>query len=57
MKAKKEALKKAKLHKVHHSKEYCSKCGEMTSMSTRHESGHREYHHDRKDSELAKPIY
>lgn len=49
-KAKAKALKKKTegkkhLHKVHSSVEYCSKCGEKTSKTERHESGHREYDH------------
>lgn len=49
MGAKRKALEKKlgdhKMHKVHHTTEYCSHCGEKISTSTRHESGHREYDH------------
>lgn len=41
------AKEKHKMKKVHHSSEYCKHCGEKTSSSTRHESGHREYDHER----------
>lgn len=38
-----------KLKKVHHSKEFCRHCGKETSRSVRHESGHREYDHEREE--------
>lgn len=52
IKAKDKAIKKrsgSKMHKTHHSAEYCSKCGEKVSTSTRHESGHRESDHFKED--------
>lgn len=35
-----------KLHKTHHSAEFCRHCGEKTRSTTTHESGHREYDHE-----------
>lgn len=38
---------KQKLHKTSHSSEYCRHCGMKTRSTTTHESGHREYDHER----------
>lgn len=47
--SKHKALKKKTgehtMHKTSHSRDYCRHCGEETSRSIRHESGHREYDH------------
>lgn len=39
------------MRKTHTSREFCKHCGEETSRSTRHESGHREYDHERPHGE------
>lgn len=36
-----------KMRKVSHSTENCRHCGAKISASTRYESGHREYDHER----------
>lgn len=52
-----KALKgKTEMHKVHHSAEYCSKCGEKVSTSTRHESGHRESDHYKDDERYSNMV-
>lgn len=48
-KKKSDLAKKSKLIKVHHSVEHCRHCGKVVSKSTRHESGHREYDHERRE--------
>lgn len=60
IKAKDKAIKKRsgseKMHKVHHSAEYCSKCGEKVSTSTRHESGHRASDHYKDDERYSNVV-
>lgn len=38
------------MKKTHLSREYCRHCGKETSRNMRHESGHREYDHERPES-------
>lgn len=49
MNSKDKALAKHTMKKVHQSVEYCKHCGEKISTHIRHESGHREYDHERSD--------
>lgn len=45
---KKEVAKK--MHRTHSSVEHCRHCGTKVSSSTRYESGHREYDHEKEST-------